>query len=524
MPDTVAPAPASAPAAPSSAPAAAPASPAPAPAAATPPSPAAPAPTVENAGSISEAWERAVASVPIEEEQRAEEEAAVEEPAAEVPAAESEEPAAEPAAEPEAVAEQPTAETEPVPELILEDGDFGPKELGDFLKKDAAVEKFFNDHPEVKNRVFAMARRDQETRAIREIAPTVELAKEMQRGHSLFSDIDNRFLNATTPEGFKSFMDMWVEQALMVDDTGQPIKGEDGKYRIHPALTSVIENIHANRNGHLLGEMERTGKIPAPVADSTLKVIDFLSKSADDQVKEAAQILKDRLTPSSSSATGELPDELKPYSESLKKREQELNEREASQQRTRQESEKAAHAEALRQADFKAAEACLAQVNPLLKKAGLTEFEQKAARERIGNLLDQKLRENAMYQTARNRLEAGTLDAARSKELTKLILTYTQELLGPITAGVLREATHGKLARQTETDNRVAEQQNRSRTDPRGTSAGSQTGQPQTTAQIEEALVNEYKAAHNGEMPDRRWVTQKMWDRMNTGKGQRRTA
>lgn len=523
MPDPVAP---SAPAAPAPSPSPAPSAPAasstPAPAA---PSSPAPAPTVENAPTIADAWQRAVESVPLDgaEDDQPAPDAPPAADAADAPPAEddtADQPAAEDQPAPEGDQPAPDAPTpdEPTINLEIEDTDFGPKELTDFLKKDAGVEKFFNDHPEVKSRVFAMARRDSETRAIREIVPTLAIAQEQQRGHALFSDIDGRFLNATTPEGFKGFMDMWVEQALIVDDKGQPILDEGGKYKIHPALTSVIENIHSNRNQHLLGEMSKGGKIPPALADSTLKVIDFLSKSPDEGIQEAARILKEAITPSSS-AQGELPDELKPYSESLKAKERELNERAAAEDRTRQASEQSARVEALTRADQKAAEVCVGQVKPLLKNAGLSDFEIKSALGLIGNRVDEKLKGIQAYQIARDRLESGKIDPAREKEITKISLTYTQEILGPIVRDVIRDATQGKLTRQTATADRVAEQQRTSRTDARGASVSSSPQQPMTVAQMEDALVKEYKAAHNDEAPDRRWITENIWKKMGASAG-----
>ena len=516
MPDTVAP---SAPAAPAPSPSPAPAAPSPAPAPAAPASPA-PAPTVENASTIADAWQRAVEPVPLEQGEPDEGQPLAEpvaEPDADAPPAEAAPAEAEPPVEGEEPVAQPEAD-EPTLDLSLEDTDFGPKELGEFLKKDAGVEKFFNDHPEVKNRVFAMARRDSETRAIREIAPTVEIAQEMQRGHALFSDIDGRFLNATTPEGFKGFMDFWLEQSVMVDDKGQWIKGEDGKYKTHPALTNVLQSIHANRNDFLTGEMTKSGQIPAALADSTLKVIDFLSKSADEGVQEAARIIKEAITPSSS-AEGDLPAELKPYSERLDARAKALKDQEDAQARTQRESEKSARHQALFRADKKAAEACIGQVKPLLKNAGLSDYEAKHALSQIGDRIDAKLKEIKAYQIARDRLEDGNIDDAREKAISKLTLTYTQEIVGGIVRDVIREATQGKLARQTAKDERVAEQERTSRTDARGSSVSGSPSQPMTVAQMEDALVKEYKAQHNDEAPDRRWITENIWKKMGASAG-----
>lgn len=524
MPDPVAP---SAPAAPAPAPAAAPTpapAPSPAPAAPAPAAPA-PAPVNNDLPSIADAWKSAVDSVPLEDDP-------ADAPAVDPAAPADADPAAPADADPDApavkdpTAPAPAAEDQPDPDLTLdlsiEDTDFGPKELGDFLKQDAAVDKFFNDHPDVKNRVFAMARRDQETRGIREIAPTLAIAQEMQRGHGLYETIDGHFLKADTPEGFKGFMDMWVEQAMIVDDKGQPIKGEDGKYQLHPALTSIIENIHGNRSDYLAGEMAKTGKIPPALAKTALKVLDVLSKSADERQQEAAQILKEALSPQSS-AEGELPDELKPYSERLQAKEKALNDKEEAQARTQRESETTARTEALGRADQKAAQVCVTQVKPVLQKAGLTEYETKNALREIGELVDGKLKSIDTYQRTRDRLEAGTIDAAREKEISKTTLTYTQEILGPIVRDVIRRATAGKLGRQTATEERVAQQQRDSRTDPRGTSVSSSPAAPQSPEQIEAGLIKEYADAHNGDKPDRRWLTEKTWERMNAAP-RRRTA
>ena len=425
-------------------------------------------------------------------------------------------PDAPPAPDPDApVPDTPAPDADLRLDLSVEDTDFGPKELGDFLKKDVAVEKFFNDHPEVKSRVFAMARRDSETRAIREIVPTIALAQEMQRGHSLYTAVDNHFVNATTPEGFKGFMDHWVSEALMYDEKGQPIK-ENGQYKLHPALPYILDKLHSQRNDVLSAQMSQSGKLPSALADSTLKVIDFLSKSADERVQEAAQILKEAISPSSS-AQGELPDELKPFSESLKAKERELNERAAAEDRTRQASEQTVRTQALTRADQTAAQVCVGQVKPLLKNAGLSEFEQKAALSLIGDRVDQKLKTITAYQIARDRLENGSIDAAREKEISKLTLTFTQEILGPIVRDVLRTATQGKLDRQSATDTRVADQQRTSRTDARGASISGTPQPAMSVAQIEDGLVKEYMDGHGGERPDRRWITEQMAQKMGLG-------
>lgn len=523
MATSVAPAPASAPStsAPVSAPAASSPVSAPSPA---PAAPSTPAPTVENAGNISEAWGRAVAAVPLEDKAVDAEPAPADVDTAEVPAvveAAQETPAEviDPTAtEPEAT---PVVTTETDPEFSLQENGFDPKELNDFFKQDPAVQKFLDEHPAEKNKFYAMARRDSETRAIRQITPTLEVAQEMQRGHSLYSDFDTKFLSATTPEGTKAFMDRWVQEAMIVGDDGQPLKGADGKYQIHPALTNIMDTIHGNRSNWLVSQMQSSGKVPAKLADNAIAVADFFAKSGDERVQAAASILKEALSPHSS-AQGDVPDELKPFSDSLKAKEKELADKQAALDRTQSESETTARTESLRRAETKAAETCLATVKPILAKAGLTKFETDAALTKIGNMVDEQLKANGTYQTIYNTIEARPVSDAREKALTRHVLTYTQEILGDIVSQVAREATEGKLGRQDATQDKVAKQAAASRMDPQGTSVGSSSTQPQTAEQLEAAIVKEYQDSH-GTAPDRRYITEALWKRMAQGSA-RRTA
>jgi hypothetical protein len=175
--------------------AAAPSAPAPAAAPSTPVSTPAPAPTPapntidSPVGSsdnleakLGADWKAAKAAVSLDQP---------DEPAAEPAAAAPEavkEPAA-PATEPEATAEtdkkpeavaEPAAPTDEFKLALDDDGEAAsPEALFKELKADPAAQKFFEDRPDLKNKVMAALRRDTENREIRKIVPDVETAKEM---------------------------------------------------------------------------------------------------------------------------------------------------------------------------------------------------------------------------------------------------------------------------------------------------------------------------------------------------------
>jgi len=508
---TAAPAPASAPAS-----TAAPSTPA-----AQPTTPAAQPSTPLSMGDrLSQGWEKAKASVPVSDDKP---EAAAQPEAGAQPAAtpaDGTKPEGEAAAQPEAGAQaegdgKPKEGAQPEEaEFTIDDIDtLAPQDFARELATDPQVKAFFDSKPELKNKVFAALRRDTENREIRQYAPTVEIAKQMHGAASTFQRFDNSFLKATTPENAQEFLNHWVREAMYVDDKGQPIV-KDGKYELHPALGYIFNHITKNQIATWPSIVEKTGQMPqelGPVFDGLQK---FAVAKGDERLQTALGVIREAITPSSP-ASGELPDELKPYADSLKAREDKLTERERNAERQQREQSATANQVAIDRVMDSAAGVIRNQLEPRFAAAGLTDFEKKAALREIGEAIDTALKNDEFYQGEADRLEAEEPSPERDRALRKLYLTHTQTKIGKIVTDTLLRAKQGALSRQTAKETTVANQTATSRTEPQGTSITTSAPQTATPAALRAQVIAEYKAQNNGESPDLDYIVKTMAAKLN---------
>jgi len=508
------------------APVSAPAPSAPAPAAAPPvsstPAPSTPSVSVDSPSvgssdtleaTLGKAWENAKAAVPLDGgEPEPAKEPGVTEPAAEVP---KEEPAAAPA-EPEAKAEpekkEPVATPEEEFKLALDDDGeaASPESLYKELKADPAAQKFFEDRPELKNKVMAALRRDTENREIRKIVPDVETAKEMSKGATLFSDFDIRFLRATTPEGYKGFIDKWVEEAIITGADGKPVMNADGTYKLHPSLPYIMNTIYQNQAAYALAEFKKTGTMTPQMTEVGTALADHLLAQAklkgDERLEQVAELFKEALAPQSS-ASEEIPEHLKTLQDSLTAKEKALQDKEQADARQRQESERTAaetaRTQAVDRAEQRAADSVKSQLKPLFATSGLSDFETDAALNRIGKAVDEAMEKDGFYQSQLESARETLTGQELEKRVFKLMMTWANVHIGDVAAKVIREAKGGALNRQTQREATVDGQKKASTADPRGTSiAAAQPSQKVSNAQIEK----EYMDSHNGEKPSLEWV------------------
>lgn len=494
--------PAAAPAAP-----AAPSTPAPAaPATTAPSTPSAPPPSqgqeLSTQERLSQGWDKAKQSVAVEEESP--EADAVEAPPVEevVPGAAEEAPAEE-AGE----VTEPTGEAaeEEQPELYLEDGEaLTPQSLAKEIRNSPEVEKFFNERPEIKQAIFAAVRRDTETRELRQIIPDVETAKMVSGAAASWQTIDNHFLSATTPEGVQNFLKHWVNEAVVLDEKGQPKVGQDGKYELHPSLPFIFNHIHENKLSVLREQAQKQG---------------------NERLMAALDVLREETSPNQSPALEDFPEELRSQAEQIQKERSALEAQKNEANRRTLESQKVAHEQSIDRAESAAAKSVQGQLKPLFAKASLSEFEQEAALKKIGEELDARLEANRLYQAQRDSLEAEPPSEDREKRLTKLMLRYTNELLGPVASDVIRKAKGGALDRQTTKQNQVETQRRASSAEPRAVSVATpgQT-QPQTLSQLQSSIREEYRKQHGGEEPESSFVISEGWKRFQAQQvGRRKT-
>lgn len=457
---------------------------------------------------LAEGWKKAKASVPLDGSEPAPADGAA--PPADAAAAPADATAPDAAASP-ADATQPDADAAATPaeqEFVIDDGEsVAPQDFAKELGKDPAAKAFFDKNPDLKNRVFGALRRDEENRELRTIIPDVATAKVVSKTAATFQQIDNRFLASEDPANVPEFLNHWVREAMIVGDDGKPIiDPKTGKYQLHPALGNIFNRISSNKISVYGQQAETTGKLPAeavPLLDGLKK---FAVSNGNERLQTALDVIREEALSPSSPAQGEFPDELKPYADSLKAKEDALNKREGDAVRQQREQRESANNQAIERVVDLAADTVRTQLKQKFVNAGLTEFEQEGALRVIGEQIDEKLEADEFYQSRRLDLESREPSESRDRELRKLFLTHTQTIIGRITADVLRRAKAGTLDRQTTKDTTVATQTATSKTDPQGASITTSGPQTQTPAQLRTQVIDEYKKSHNGEEPDRDYV------------------
>jgi hypothetical protein len=518
MPDTI-----TAPPAASSSPAPsapAPASSAPAPVS-SPAAPAAVQPAPQDPGreqtieeKIHAGWEKAKAAVPVEVE-APDAAAAAGLPAEKVEAAPAEvvqSPAGEQT--PEEIAAAAKAAEEKAAAGTVEDttpidtGDsLAPKEFADKIKGSAA-EEFFNANPDVRDMVFGALRRDTDNREIRQIIPDVATAKTAVAGASRWNKFDGGFLDATTPEKADGFLSGLIQMAVETDDQGQPIL-DNGNYKFHPALPTILNRVGDKRVAVLRESMQKSGKIEGQVAEifaDGLKVLEAqvatLGGDDGERLQAALDIIRGVL-PAAPQPQDE-PQDIKETRAALKAKEQALS-------RQGSEQQEAEAKQAIDRAGQTAYKRVADQLKPLFTKSGLQGTVLDKARAEIGTRIDQTLEAHPLYQTLydgiERRLMAATDPAKREaieKELTAHELLYSQPLIGPIAAKVLKEFTAPALKVQTDKEAVVAGQVHASRTDARGASVSTSPGKVMTPAALREQITAEYRAKNgaDAELPE----------------------
>lgn len=399
-------------------------------------------------------------------------------------------------------------------EFALDDGEVvGPKQFNDWLTEHPEAKSALDASPELKNKVYGALRRDAENREIRQFIPDVETAKTVTQAAATFQNIDNKFLAAANDpaKGPVEFLNTWVQEALIIGDDGKPKVGADGKYEVHPSLPAIFNHIFSNKRDVLAKEVAATGQLPAEVTPFFDNLATYAESKGDERLQAALDILRERLAPGSQ-AEGEVPDALKPQAAALSERERKIAEQEQAHAREVRQQQEAAHTQSIERAETKAAESVKGQLKPLFAKSGLSEFEQQAALERIGEEVDAKLADNRLYQSIYDSILQQPASEEREKRLTKHMLTYTNEILGPVASKVIRDAKGGAVQRQADKQTRVETQKAVSRTDPRGASV--------SVAQPANLGPKETIAAIKAEHPD--WDTSQVltesWKRANAPK------
>ncbi|HMC29827.1 MAG TPA: hypothetical protein VKL99_03265 [Candidatus Angelobacter sp.] len=358
------------------------------------------------------------------------------------------------------------------PEIELHDEDvFSPRDLNERINANPQLKQALEGDPALRNAVFRNARLASEADKYKEIFPDVESAQYAAQSASTFRELDELFLNAATPQGTGKFLQKWAEMAMLADEAGRPIL-ENGAPKLHPAFTSMLDNLRNNELNFLYQKAEKTG---------------------DQELMAALDVVRERSSPASRAQDNELPPHIRAAAEQIKAREAELNRRQLEQQYAEQSRfDRVVGDDATQKID--------ALIEPALNKAALSDFVRQTAREKIDSAIVESLGRNRFFQARMAELARYPLTPEARQQRVNVIMSHVQAIAGPIVRQVLRDASQPVMRAQEERKAKVDAQVARSRSEPKGATSASFTGKPLPPEQLFERIRNDYTTQH-GEEP-----------------------
>jgi len=356
--------------------------------------------------------------------------------------------------------------------LELPDEDvFSPRDLNERINANPQLKQAMESDPALRNAVFRNARLASEAGKYREIFPDVDSAQYAAQAASTFREMDELFLNAATPQGTGKFLQKWAEMAMLTDEAGRPVI-ENGVPKLHPAFTSMLDNLRNNELGFLYQKAEKAG---------------------DQELMAALDVVRERVSPASRAQGDELPPHIKAAAAQIQAREAELNRRQLEQQYAEQTRfDRVVGDDATQKID--------ALIEPALNKAALSDFVRQTAREKIDNAIVESLGRNRFFQARMAELARYALTPEARQQRVNVIMSHVQAIAGPIVRQVLREASQPVMRAQEERKAKIDAQVARSRSEPKGATSASFTGKPLPPEQLFERIRKDYTDQH-GEEP-----------------------
>jgi hypothetical protein len=139
-------------------------------------------------------------------------------------------------------------------------------------------------------------------------------------------------------------------------------------------------------------------------------------------------------------------------------------------------------------------------IEPALNKAALSDFVRQTAREKIDTAIVENLARNRFFQARMAELARYPLTPEARQQRVNVIMSHVQAVAGPIVRQVLREASQPVMRAQEERKAKIDAQVARSRSEPKGATSASFTGNPVPPEQLFERIRKDYTEQH-GEEP-----------------------
>jgi hypothetical protein len=184
----------------------------------------------------------------------------------------------EPVVEDPAKVEEPVVENEGDDDLVVEE-DLSVSKINQYIKSIPELQQAFNKHPDVRNAVYAMARRSTKLGEYQTILPTPDAAKFAAQNSEQFVQMNELFFSEN-PVDVTNFWNSLYENSLTRDpQTGEILRDQNG--RVIP--TGAYERVAGTYRNAVYTELSNKAlQLPEEQKNELLKAIEVVKEHAGD--------------------------------------------------------------------------------------------------------------------------------------------------------------------------------------------------------------------------------------------------
>lgn len=402
-------------------------------------------------------------------------------------------------AEGEAAAGAETTETEENPYQPNEA--IAAKDLSQKLKDNPELAAALEKAPELKNQLYANARLAARVGEYEKIFLSPQEATQAAEAHGTYTMLSG-LLNSVdpgNPETGEQFFRAMLEQTYLRDEEGNVLKNEQGNPRTSGKLGSFIKTRFGNG---LANKMQALANQRANAEQrGDYDAVDEISRNMEHLEYTAAEF---GLRAPAGADEGEIPEEVKREKAALAEREKVLNERDATQ---RKEAESRFNEEV----DVSTGEAFDREIGLLLKGAtGLDDHNRATVLANIKRELETFMDSNKFFGNDYDMLltrDGGKFSPTTRQKVVALNLRYLQDALrSGVAKKALADAGVHLAWQQKRAEDSQAAREAAARGETRTAMGQASPNGAPGTLQIRQSIIDAYKAAHDGDMPDSSYI------------------
>lgn len=347
----------------------------------------------------------------------------------------------------------------------------GARDLAARIADDPALEAALEANPELKNQLFANARRASRVDKYEEVFASPDEARVAAEQHGVFSNMRGLLADVNDLQTTGQFIDAMIEQSYLLNEDGTPqINPTTGKPRTDGSVGRLFKHAFELRALNWHKEFEQQND------EQGMAAIDYLMERLGASSK-----------PSTSSEDESLPADVRARAAAVEQREKALAEQTKQQQETR-ETEFWDSVASLRKQKFDA------ELDKYFKNAtGLVEANRPQITTEIKQELLRKVEENATFKTRYDRLKRQGLNETTKQSHVALAMEVMRDHLPKIVSKAFAKFGEAAISQQKQQDATQAARAAASRGDGKTALGGARPAAPMDSKTLYNSITEQLR-------------------------------